>query len=182
MKIARTSEVSLVPQLALRLRALVLALGESVLPSWWTTRFMSKAGIRFLARLYPRTSLQAAIHAAGRAACDAHDRAVGRVGVYHLFRLPESLESETAQVPPDFDNDFVVGFRAALGNPDTLLALPAELCEGHLGADAASGARRIGADTDSVTSAGLRKAAAIYHYAFAQGKPAFPYFTAGDRK
>jgi hypothetical protein len=59
--------------LALRLRALVLALGESTTPAWWKTEFMNETGLRFLERLYPRTSFQAAVHAAGKAASDAHD-------------------------------------------------------------------------------------------------------------
>lgn len=51
---------------ALRLRALVLALGECSRPPWWKTEFMNETGLRFLERLYPRTSFQAAIHAAGK--------------------------------------------------------------------------------------------------------------------
>jgi hypothetical protein len=170
-----------VTQLAFRLRSLTLALGESVRPQWWTTQFMSEAGMRFLERLYPRTAFQAAVHAAGRAACDAHDRAVGRVGVYHLFRLPESLELDMARIPPDFDNDFVTRFRAGLGAPEKLLVLLAAMCEG-VEVETAGGARRIGSDLDSMTLPSLRKVAAIYHHAFAHGKPAFPYFTAEDRK
>jgi len=170
------------PDTVLRLRALTLALGECCRPPWWTTQFMSETGMRFLERLFPRTFFHAAIHSAGRAACYVHDSAVGRVAVYHLFRLPEALEAEAARVPPDFDNDFVARFRRGLGNADTLLGLLAELGEGRFGVDAAPGARRIGTDADSMTSAGLRRAAAIYHHAFGQGKPAFPYFTAEDRK
>lgn len=166
---------------ALRLRALTLALGESVRPQWWTTQFMSEAGMRFLERLYPRTAFQAAIHAAGRAACDVHDRAVGRVGVYHLFRLPESLELDMARIPPDFDQEFVAELRAGLGTPEKLLALLAAMCEG-VEVETAGGARRIGSDLDSLTLPSLRRVAAIYHGAFAHGKPAFPYFTAEDHK
>lgn len=170
-----------VAQLAFRLRALTLALGESVRPQWWTTQFMSVAGMRFLERLYPRTAFQAAVHAAGRAACDAHDRAVGRVGVYHLFRLPESLELDMARIPPDFDHQFVTQFRAGLGTTERLLALLAAMCEG-VGVETAGGARRIGSDSDSMTLPSLKKVASIYHQAFSQGKPAFPYFTAEDQK
>jgi len=82
----------------IRLRTLVLALGESSNPAWWKTEFMNETGLRFLERLYPRTPVRAAVHAAGRAACEIHDRAVGRVGVYHLFRLPEALESEATTI------------------------------------------------------------------------------------
>jgi hypothetical protein len=165
------------PLLALRLRALVLALGESAKPAWWKTELMNETGLRFLERLYPRTYFQAAVHAAGRAASDAHDRAVGRIGVYHLFRLPESLETEMNRMPPDSDEGFFSGLRAALGHPDKLMELLTPLC-GEAGTDAAPGAKRIGVDKDLMTAAGFEKTAAVYRHGFAQGKPGFPYFAA----
>jgi len=64
-----------------RLRAVVLALGESAQPPWWRTAFLNETGLRFLERLYPRTAFHAAVHAAGHAACDVHDQAIGRRGV-----------------------------------------------------------------------------------------------------
>jgi hypothetical protein len=164
------------PLLVFRLRALVLALGESTAPAWWKTEFMNETGLRFLERLYPRTSLQAAVHAAGKAASDAHDRAVGRVGVYHLFRLPESLELEIHRMPPDSDHNFYSALRTALGRPDKLIELLAPLC-GDAEGDTAPGAKRIGTGKDLMTMAGFKKAAAVYHHAFAHKKPCFPYFT-----
>ena len=178
MKTKHQEQIPPLPLLAFRLRALILALGESVSPAWWKTEFMNETGLRFLERLYPRTSFQAAVHAAGRAACDVHDRAVGRIGVYHLFRLPESLEAEVNRIPPDFDEEFVFRFRTALGHPDKLMELLASLCSGAAGTDAAPGAKRIGTDKDLMTAAGFEKTAAVYQYAFARGKPGFPYFAA----
>ena len=166
------------PILARRLRALVLALGESASPPWWQTRFMNETGLRFLERLYPRSCFRAAVHAAGRAACDGHDRAVGRVGVYHLFRLPETLEAELNRLPPDADAAFIAAFRTALGQPDRLLALLAPLCREPESREAAPGARRIGTDRDLMTAAAFGNTAACYRQAFAQGRPGFPYFAA----
>jgi len=160
-----------------RLRAVVLALGESASPAWWKTEFMNETGLRFLERLYPRTTFQAAVHAAGKAAGDAHDRAVGRVGVYHLFRLPESLETELHRMPPDPADDFFPSLRNVMGRPEELMKLLAPMCGGER-ADAAPGARKIGTDKDIMTTAGIRKTAAVYHAAFARNKPGFPYFTA----
>jgi len=165
------------PLLVLRLRALVLAIGESTTPVWWNTGFMNETGLRFLERLYPRTFFHAAVHAAGKAASNAHDRAVGRVGVYHLFRLPEFLETEIHRVPPDLDQNIFSALRSALGRPEKLMELLAPLC-GGTGTDAAPGAKRIGTDKDLMTTAGFEKTASAYHHAFAQGKPGFPYFTA----
>lgn len=178
MKMEHQKQILPVPLHALRLRALVLALGESVRPAWWKTEFMNETGLRFLERLYPRTSFEAAVHAAGRAACDVHDRAVGRVGVYHLFRLPESLEAEINRIPPDSDVEFVSRFRASLGHPDKLMELLAALWSGDEGTDTAPGAKRIGTDRDLMTADGFEKTAAVYRHAFTQGKPGFPYFAA----
>jgi hypothetical protein len=172
------------PLLILRLRAVVLALGESASPAWWKTEFMNETGLRFLERLYPRTSFLAAVHAAGKAAHEAHDRAVGRVGVYHLFRLPEGLETELHRMPPDPADDFFPTFRNAMGRPGELMKLLAPMCGGKR-ADDATGARKIGTEKDIMTTEGIRKTAAVYHAAFAQNKATFPYFTAesggGDR-
>lgn len=165
------------PLLLFRLRAVVLALGESTAPAWWKTEFLNETGLRFLERLYPRTSFQAAVHAAGKAASDAHDRAVGRIGVYHLFRLPESLETELHRMPPDPADGFFPTLRNALGRPEELMKLLAPMCGGDR-ADAAPGAKKIGTDKDIMTTAGIRKTAAVYYTAFARNNPGFPYFTA----
>jgi len=164
------------PLLVFRLRALVLALGESTDPAWWKTGFMNETGLRFLERLYPRTSFQAAVHAAGKAACGVHDRAVGRVRVYHLFRLPESLETELHRMFPDPADDFLRRLRSALGRPEELMKLLARMCGGER-AEVSPGAKKIGTEKDLMTPAGLSKTAAVYFTAFARKKPAFPYFT-----
>ena len=87
-------------------------------------------------------------------------------------------------MPPDSDLDFIRVLREALGRPEKLMELLGALC-GEVRADAAPGATRIGAESDLTTRAGLEKAAAVYHSAFEQEKPAFPYFaaeSAGDRR
>lgn len=163
--------------LVLRLRALVLALGESVKPAWWKTEFMNETGFRFLERLYPRSSFRAAIHAAGRVACDVHDRSVGRTGVYHLFRLPESLEAEIHRIPPASDEEFVERLRSCLARPDDLIKMLQSLCGSEGKQDTAPGAKRIGTDSDLMMSGAFEKTAAVYHHSFSQGKPTFPYFS-----
>ena len=76
----------------MRLRVLVSVLGGAAHAKWWRTEFLTAAGLRFLERLYPRTSHSAAIHATAAAARALHDSSIGRGGVYHLFRLPEPVE------------------------------------------------------------------------------------------
>jgi hypothetical protein len=161
----------------IRLRALVLALGETADPAWWKTEFMNETGLRFLERLYPRTPVRAALHAAGRAACEAHDKAVGRVGVYHLFRLPDSLESEMHAAQSSEDEEFINQFRSCLGRSDDLLDMLSKLCTGPPAKGVAAGPKRIGSASDAAGIDALGTAASIYHEAFKRGKPAFPYFS-----
>lgn len=170
-------EINSLPFMALHLRALVLALGESTDPAWWNTKFMNEAGLRFLERLYPRTFFHAAIHAAGKAAADVHDRAVGRIGIYHLFRLPEYLETEIHQIlHPNPAGEFFPALRNALGQPEELVKLLAPMC-GCEGTNDAVGAKKIGTERHLMTEAAMRETASVYRLAFAQKKPGFPYFT-----
>lgn len=178
MKEAHEKEDRYPPLLALRLRALVLAIGESVTPAWWKTEFMSETGLRFLERLYPRTAFRAAVHAAGAAACGAHDHAVGRIGVYHLFRLPESLEVEINRFPPGADASFVSAFRASLGSTEKLMEMLASLSGRLKETGESAGAKRIGNAEDLMTPDAFERTAAFYLHAFGRGKPGFPYFAA----
>ena len=178
MKRAHKKEDRRPPLLALRLRALVLAIGESVTPAWWKTRFMSEPGFHFLERLYPRTAFRAAVHAASAAACDAHDHAVGRIGVYHLFRLPESLEVEINRLPSGADASFVSAFRASLRSTEQLMEMLAFFSGRLKETGESAGAKRIGNVEDLMTPDALGRTAALYVHAFDRGKPGFPYFTA----
>lgn len=137
---------------------------------------MNETGVRFLERLYPRTFFNAAVHAAGKAATEAHDKAVGRVGVYHLFRLPETLEIEINRMSLDSDQEFIPLFRARLGQSDKLLEILSRLFHSQENVGDL-GARRIGAYEDLNKIAYCEKMAAFYHYAFSEGKLGFPYFT-----
>jgi len=165
------------PFLFFRLRALVLSLGESASPAWWNTQFMNETGLRFLERLYPRTFYKAAVHAGACAASDVHDKAAGRVGVYHLFRLPETLEAEVSRMPQNGDEAFFASFRAGLGQQETLLGLLGSLYGAVNVADAddSSGAKRVGTVNDLTTMDGFERVAALYHRAFLRGRPVFPY-------
>lgn len=160
-----------------RLRALVLALGEIAEPAWWKTEFMSETGLRFLERLYPRTPLRAAINSAGVAAREEHDKAVGRVSVYHLFRLPESLETEIHASATSCDTDFTIRFRACLGQREKLMEMLSGLCDLPATEELVAGPRRIGGESDAAKIEALGIAAGVYFQAFQRGRPAFPYFT-----
>jgi hypothetical protein len=78
----------------LRLRVLVLALGEAAAPPWWRTEYISGAGLRILERIYPRTAFAEALHVSGAVARTIHDVSTGCGSIYHLFRLPIPWERE----------------------------------------------------------------------------------------
>jgi hypothetical protein len=172
-----TGKKDLLPLSAIQLRAIVLALGESVRPCWWNTEFMNETGLRFLERLFPRSFFQAAIHAAGQAACEIHDRAVGRVGVYHLFRLPEALEVEIHLNMPSADADFTSSFRSCLGNKDGLLKLLKIMSDDEDRPATGPGPQRIGTGGDLTKAKTLRRTASVYYQAFSKNKQSFPYFS-----
>jgi hypothetical protein len=80
------------PEDFVHIRIMVLALGEAHHCNWWRSEFLSSTGISYLSRLYPRGKFSGAIHAVSRTALEMHDVAIGRGDVYHLFRLPGSIE------------------------------------------------------------------------------------------
>jgi hypothetical protein len=161
----------------IHLRAVVLALGESADPPWWKSKFMSKTGLSFLERLYPRSQFNAQVNAAGKAACEVHDKAVGRVGAYHLFRLPESLEMRIHAFPFSKDEEFFNQFRLCLDRYEDLLEILFTLSSGQPCENNISGPKRIIIESDDIDIDSLGIAASIYLGAFKIGKPAFPYFT-----
>jgi hypothetical protein len=167
----------------LKLRALVLALGETAEPPWWKTEFMSKTGLSFLERLYPRTPIRAAVHASGKAACEEHDKAVGRVGVYHLFRLPDSLESEIHDLSTFGDQEFINNFRSCIDRRNGLIEMLSALCSKNKKKGKHSvGPKRIGDVWKATKVEALKDVASAYRAAFEQGQPVFPYFASKKNK
>ena len=55
-------------------------------------RFSGYHWVAFLETVFPCTARAAALRSTTEAACIVHDKALGRVGNYHLFRLPPDLE------------------------------------------------------------------------------------------
>ena len=142
---------------------------------------MNETGFRYLERLYPRSFFNAALHAAGRAACDIHDRGAGRIGVYHLFRLSEGLEEDIRAATVAVQYDIIEKFRSALGDVPLLMDRLKTLCDGRTVEGALPGPRRIGDHKDLRREDAFKEAAAVYFHAFKTGKPAFPYFAVAQK-
>lgn len=79
----------------LAIRVTVAALAESATPPWWRTSAWSPVARRLLEeQLFPRTYINALIQATTVVARRDHDESLGRLGAYHLFRLPPELEAQ----------------------------------------------------------------------------------------
>lgn len=150
-----------------RLRCLIALLGSKKHAAWWDCSFMDDTGIQFLSNAFPRSAAAAALHATTEAAQRVHDAALGRIGCYHLFRLPLAIEDRLLEIRS-----------AAPAIPSKQDAL-AELA-GMAGApiDAPEGPVQIGVESKILTDAALRNLAAHYHSAFTKGIRCHPYFSA----
>ena len=87
-----TAKFSQIIEQFTQLRLVVGYLGGRKQSGWWNCDFLDATGLRFLETVFPRTARAAALRSTTEAACLVHDKALGRVGNYHLFRLPPSLE------------------------------------------------------------------------------------------
>jgi len=160
-----------------RLRVLVSVLGEAAHAKWWRTEFLTAAGLRFLDRLYPRTSCAAAVRAASAAARDLHDSSIGRGEVYHLFRLPGQLETQIHLLATGgFFDQVLEDLRPSLDASDSLVAemegLANELPETE------PGPQRIGSVRDLHGGALVGAWTGAYLHAFRKDYRVFPYVEA----
>jgi hypothetical protein len=160
---------SLSPLISLRL--LVAYLGERKQFAWWDTSFLDATGRGFLARPFPRTPVHAAVRSASDAAGRVHDQAIGRVGIFHLFRLPldleQSLDLRLASVSAEELIGVIPSQSDALAQLAALAAKPAAPL---------AGPQKMGHDRQLGTPASLAQLAAAYGAAFQAGAPVFPYF------
>jgi len=161
---------AIINQLAL-LRLAVGYLGQRKQSGWWDCDFLDATGLRFLETTFPRTARAAALRSTTEAACIVHDRALGRVGNFHLFRLPPTLEDRLEHACEKMDwpesNKHIESRAAAmdiLGRfADAVVKAPA-------------GPVQVGVERKILTATAVRELAAHYHSAFQDGIRCFPYF------
>ena len=162
--------------LIVRLRILVLALGEAHMSGWWKTQFLSTTGLSYLNRLYPRSSFAAAVRSASRAAKAVHDSSIGVGNVFHLFRLPQQHERRVEEFLRAHGADPPQAFAPMLNQREQLLEALEEL--GSANSSSARGPLRLGTLSDLQTDAWIAACASAYASAFRQGGKVFPYFEA----
>ena len=165
---------SLIDQLT-SLRLVVAFLGEKKQGAWWDCAFLNATGLRFLAETFPRTAQAAALRSTTEAARLVHDAAIGKLGTFHLFRLPGELEDriEAAADAFDFSRPEV-----SVSTLEEALARLAAMIQSPL--KAPQGPVQIGVEKKILTESALAELAAHYHSAFVGGFQCFPYFAASN--
>lgn len=155
-----------------RLRAVVGYLGEKSQYAWWPSSFLTKSSQPFLSPMFPKTSFLSQYYGVRDAAAVVHDAHIG-VGqeVFHLFRLPESLEIGLHQY---LSNDGATHLANLISSKEACHAALVEMASGQT--NRGVGPVRIGR-TGTIRQTDMWKVvAAHYERAFQEGSKAFPYF------
>jgi hypothetical protein len=155
------------------LRILVGYLGEKEQYGWLDSTFFSKSAPSFLNPVYPRTQLLAQSNGVKAAATAVHDSRIGVGNVFHLFRLPEGIESAVNELLSDKESAESLA-RCVSSSDDALSRLQSY---GADGANSAEGPMAVGTIQELESGKALRRLAAAYASAFKQGTQTFPYIT-----
>jgi len=155
----------------LKLRLLVGFLGEKRQAGWWDCGFLAPTGLRFLETVFPRTSIEAALRSTSQAARSLHDSRIGRVGVFHLFRLPVEKEDIVESLMKEVHQFGVPGLTVS---KEAALANLGAMAETKLTAPV--GPVQVGIEKGVVTPTAISVMAAHYYSAFVGGFQCFPYF------
>lgn len=153
------------------LRLAVGYLGQRKQSGWWDCDFLDTTGIRFLEATFPRTAWAAALRSTTEAACIVHDQALGRVGNFHLFRLPPALEDQLEHALERIN--WIAACRqieSRIAAMDMLKRIADAVIKAPIGPVQVGVVHRI------LTPTSVHELAAHYHSAFQDGIHCFPYF------
>ena len=149
-----------------RLRWLVGFLGSKKNAGWWDCSFMDSTGIQFLTNAFPRSAASAALQATAEAAQRDHDDALGRIGSYHLFRLPIQIEDRLQDI--EIQDEATATKEAAMEELAAMADASIEAPEGPV---------QVGIEKKILTDTSLKELAAHYHSAISKGIRCYPYFS-----
>jgi hypothetical protein len=155
----------------IKLRLLVGFLGEKRQANWWDCSFLDATGRRFLETTFPRTAFCAALRSTAEAARLLHDSRIGRVGVFHLFRLPVDHEDALEAHIADWPSEDAPGW---ISSRDAALEELRRMGESHVSAP--QGPVQVGIEKKILAPGSISDLAAHYHSAFAGNFQCFPYF------
>lgn len=154
-----------------RLRVIVGYLGEKAQFNWWPSGFFTPSSAAFLNPVFARTAPLAQYHGVKEAARRVHDEHIGIGRVFHLYRLPETLEQslfELLQEPAAAvaANPVLVSQAAALDALQSFFNTASAGQEGPI---------QIGTSADLDDGTWIAAVACSYHAAFSLGMRSYPY-------
>src|SRR6266852_3936744 len=155
----------------IRARLLVASLGERASAPWWRSQASTEVSGRWLERLFPRTAARAALEISSRAALAVHDAKLGGTGVYHLFRLPVSLEAAVHDVLARNDARVSALLESTPGDGIQMLAAMA----GSERVESVGGPLNCGRVSTLQRGRALQRLCAAYVGGFQSGAAVFPY-------
>lgn len=159
------------------LRLLIGFLGEKSQFGWWASSFIGRSSEAFLLPIYPRTTSLAQYHGVCEAALLVHeDNRIGIGNIFHLYRLPNSIERTVAEHIRDHGDS--TSIKNSLLDQDNALAALGELSS--VSVDKSEGPVSVGAFEDAGLSHLLDICAAHYLKAFQEGYQCFPYMGQGE--
>lgn len=150
------------------LRTAVGLIGEGAIPAWWKSQAMNANGISFLEHIFPRTAHSAAAQLAWRAAQREHDRRIGAIGAYHLYRLPSALEDVIS-------DRFLDNRPNDIPSRDAAIELLETLADEH-GAGSTASSGPVSCGKFAATERALALMATHYLAGANDSRPVFPYF------
>ncbi|MDI9846721.1 BrxE family protein [Rhodoblastus sp. 17X3] len=156
------------------LRLAVGLLGERDNAGWWTSGFLSPTSTAFLVPVFGGNVLQARYQGVLEAAKRVHDERIGVGHVFHLFRLPESMEQRLFEAVQSGGSDLAKTISSSDSAKATLESFANK-------ATAARPGPALMASSETFDStAWVSEAASLYSAAFGAGLQCFPYI-AGAR-
>jgi hypothetical protein len=155
------------------LRLAVGLLGEQEQSAWWPSSFLGRHAQTFLNPIFGNKTRMAQYNGVTEAACRVHDERIGVGRVFHLYRLPETIEQwisnafQEGSLPEEVTRCFdsrEAGESILAG----LAKVPAVVKPGPV---------RLGG-ADMINSRdGVAHLAATYRAAFQTSIRCYPYFT-----
>ena len=150
-------------------------LGEKKQRAWWDCSFLNSVGVRFLSETFPRTARAAALRSTTEAARLSHDAAIGKLGTFHLFRLPTELED---RIEAELDSIDLSDQQFSLSSMEEALDRLKSFVKSPLSAP--QGPVQVGVEKKILTANSIAELAAHYHSAFLNRFSCFPYFAANN--
>lgn len=162
---------AIVTQIAL-LRLSIGFLGEQQQYGWWSSQFFSPSSSAFLNPVFGRSSFLTRYYGVRDAAARVHDEYIG-IGksVFHLFRLPETVERDLHVLISD--NDIVKELYSVSNSTENAEQFLVD--NANKDTTKVDGPIRLGSTTDLGKKLTWQKTAQYYLQAFRSDTKVFPF-------